>query len=164
MLVDCMFFQPYQSLIESQNDCLDNSNLNSETESTLNQFESPVRADISTRPFSFSFISVANFLIALLYFSSIDIFICFEFLQIIFDYIVCCKSWCDFAGVHNFHCLIKFWNSQWSTILDGREISTNPLSLHTRHPVTAGINFFQIVLSRGKWVSGGCLEWFSGYS
>ena len=65
MLVDCMFFQPYQSLIESQNGCLDNSNLNPETESTLNQFESPVRADMSTRPFSFSFISVANFLIAL---------------------------------------------------------------------------------------------------
>ena len=41
MLVDYMVSQPYWSLIESQNGCLDNSNPNSLIESTVNQFETP---------------------------------------------------------------------------------------------------------------------------
>ena len=60
MLVDCMFSQPYRSLIESQNRPLDNSNPNSVIGSTVNQFETPVRVDISTRRFSLLFISVIN--------------------------------------------------------------------------------------------------------
>ena len=75
MLVDCMFSQPFRSLIESQNCCLDNSNPNSVTGSTVNQFETPVRVDISTRRFSLSFISVVNLSMTFLYFSSIDFFI-----------------------------------------------------------------------------------------
>ena len=50
MLVDCMFSQLYCSLIESQNCRLDHSNTNSVIESTVNQFETPIRVDISTRP------------------------------------------------------------------------------------------------------------------
>ena len=72
MLVDCMFSQLYQSLIESQNGCLDHSNPNSVIGSTINQFETPVRVDISARPFPLSFISVVNILMTFLYFSSID--------------------------------------------------------------------------------------------
>ena len=75
MLVDCMFSKPYRSLIESQKCCLDNSNPNSVTESTINRFEPTVRADISTRCFSLSFISAVNLSMTLLYFSSIDFFI-----------------------------------------------------------------------------------------
>ena len=47
-----LFSQPYRSLIESQNCCLDNSNQNSVIESNVNQFENPVRVDISARRFS----------------------------------------------------------------------------------------------------------------
>ena len=50
MLVDCMFSQPYWSLIETKNCCLDHSNTNSVIESTVSQFETPVRVKISTRP------------------------------------------------------------------------------------------------------------------
>ena len=46
MLVDFMFSQPYQSLIESQDRCLDYSNPNSVIESNLNQFETTVRVDV----------------------------------------------------------------------------------------------------------------------
>ena len=60
MFVDCLFAQPYQSLIESQNCCLANSNPNSVNGSTVNQLETPVRVDISTRRFSLSFTSVVN--------------------------------------------------------------------------------------------------------
>ena len=69
MLVDCMFSQPYWSLIESQNGCLDNSNPNSVIGSTVNQFETPVRTGISTPRFSLSLISVVNLSMAFLYFS-----------------------------------------------------------------------------------------------
>ena len=55
MLVDCMFFQPYRSLIESQDRRLDNSNPNS----------------VIVRRFSLSFISVVNLSIMFLYFPSI---------------------------------------------------------------------------------------------
>ena len=75
MLVDCIFSQPYWSLIESQNGCLDNPSLNSVIGSTVNQFGTPVTVDISTRHFSLSFISVVNFSMIFLYFSSINFFI-----------------------------------------------------------------------------------------
>ena len=48
MLVDCKFSQTYQSLIESQNRCLDYSNPNSVIESNVNQFEATARVDVST--------------------------------------------------------------------------------------------------------------------
>ena len=48
MLVDCMFSQPYQSLTESQNRCLDYSNPNSLIENNDNQFETTARVDVST--------------------------------------------------------------------------------------------------------------------
>ena len=48
MLVDCMFSQPYQSLIESHNRCLDYSNPNSVFESNVNQFETTARVYVST--------------------------------------------------------------------------------------------------------------------
>ena len=66
MLVDCMFSQPYRSLIESQKSGLDKSNPNSVTGSTVNQFETPVRNNISTRRFSLSFISVVDLSMRLL--------------------------------------------------------------------------------------------------
>ena len=60
--------------------------------------------------------------------------------------------------------LLEFINSIFAVSLNigmasdppylvGREISTFPLSFHMWHPVTPGINLFQIVLSRGssKW-------------
>ena len=71
MLADCMFSQPYQSLIETQNGCLDKSNPNSIIGSTVNWFEAPVRADICTRRFSLSFISVVSFSMNFFYFSCI---------------------------------------------------------------------------------------------
>ena len=48
MLVDCMSSKPYQSLIESQNRCLDYSNPNSVFESNVNHFEFTARVDVST--------------------------------------------------------------------------------------------------------------------
>ena len=41
-------------------------------------------------------------------------YLSFEFLQIIFSCTVCCKFWCDFAGVHKFtlRCFMKYWNGQ----------------------------------------------------
>ena len=54
---------------------MDNSNPNSVIGSTVDQLETPVRADISTRRFSLSFISVVNLLITFLYFSSDAFFI-----------------------------------------------------------------------------------------
>ena len=62
MLVDCMLSQPYQNLIESQNRCLDYLNPNSVIRSNVNQFETPVGVDISTKRFSFKLISVTNLL------------------------------------------------------------------------------------------------------
>ena len=56
MLADCMFSQPYQNLIESQNGCLDHLNSNSLTGSAVNQFETLIRGAISARRFSLSFI------------------------------------------------------------------------------------------------------------
>ena len=75
MLADYMFSQSYRSLIYSQNGCLDNSNPNSVTGSTANQFETLVRVDISTRLFYLPFISVVNLSMTLLYFSSIVFFL-----------------------------------------------------------------------------------------
>ena len=75
MLVDCMFSQRYGSRSESQNWCLDYSNPNSVIGSTVNQLETPVRPDISTKCFSLSFISVVNLLMMFLLFSSNDFFI-----------------------------------------------------------------------------------------
>ena len=75
MLVDCMFSQLCWSPIKSENCCLDNSNPNSVTGSTVNQFETPVRVDISARRVSLSLISVINLLMTFLYFSSIDFFV-----------------------------------------------------------------------------------------
>ena len=89
MFEDCMFSQPYRSLIESQNGCLDNSNPNSVIGSTVNQFETPVRVHISTIRFSLSFISVVNLSMAFLYFSSIEFFI--SVLTFFISVIVCCK-------------------------------------------------------------------------
>ena len=62
-------------IVESQNGCMDNSNPNSVIGSTVDQLETPVRADISTRRFSLSVISVVNLLITFLYFSSDAFFI-----------------------------------------------------------------------------------------
>ena len=47
---------------------------------------------------------------------------------------------------------MKYWNGQ-SPYQVEREISTISLSLHKWHPVTAVINLFHIVLSKGssKW-------------
>ena len=69
-----MFSEPYRSLIESQNWCLDYLNPNSVIGSTVNQFETPVRADISTKRFSFPFISIANLSMMFMLFSSSDFF------------------------------------------------------------------------------------------
>ena len=77
MLVDCMLFQPYRSLIEFENGCLDNSNPNSVTGSIINQFETPVRVDISMGRFPLSFISSVNLSMIFLYFTSTDFFISF---------------------------------------------------------------------------------------
>ena len=56
MLVGSMFSQPYRSLIEYQNGSLDHSNPNSVIGSTVNQHETPLRVDISTRRFSLWFV------------------------------------------------------------------------------------------------------------
>ena len=81
MLVDCMFSQPYRSPIKSENSCLDDSNPNSVTGSTVNQFETPVRVDISTRRFSLSFISVVNLLMTFfVFFFYWLLYLSFEFL------------------------------------------------------------------------------------
>ena len=47
---------------------------------------------------------------------------------------------------------MKYWNGQ-SPYQVEREISTISFPLHKWHPVTAGINLFHIVLSKGssKW-------------
>ena len=69
--------------------CLDYANSNSVIGSNVNQSETPVRVDISTKRFSLSFISVVNLSMTFLYFSSNNFFISvFEFISIIFDYIV----------------------------------------------------------------------------
>ena len=69
--------------------CLYYANSNSVIGSNVNQSETPVRVDISTKRFSLSFISVVNLSMTFLYFSSNNFFISvFEFLSIIFDYIV----------------------------------------------------------------------------
>ena len=87
-----MFSQPYRSLIESQNDCLDNSNPNSVIGSTVNQYETSVRVDISTRRFSLSFSSIVNLSMTFLYFSSIVFcfisVLCFSGLSSIISYVV----------------------------------------------------------------------------
>ena len=111
MLADCMFSQPYWSLIESQNGCLDNSNPDSVNGSTVNKFETPFRVDISTRRFSLSFISVVNLSMTFLYFSSIVFFISvlsFSRLSLIISYAV--SSDVFFAGVHqfNFRCFMRY--------------------------------------------------------
>ena len=84
-----LIFQPYQSLIESHNSCLDNSKSNLVIGTTVNQFETPVGVDMSTRHFSLSFIFVVNLSMTFLQFSSFDFFyLSFESLSIIFDYVV----------------------------------------------------------------------------
>ena len=150
MFVDSMFSQPYRSLIESQNGGLDNSNPNSVIGSTGNQFETPVRVDISTIRFSLSFIPVVNISMAFLYFSSIEFSISvLTFLSQL--------SYAESSDV----ILLEFINSISSASLNigmandpqylvGRAISTISLSLHVWNPVTAGINLFQVVLSRGS--------------
>ena len=106
MLVDCMFSQPYRSLIESQNGCLDNLNPNSVNGSTVNQFETPVRVDISTRRSFLSFIYAVNLSMSFLYFSSIDFFISvlsFFRLSSIVSYaviIVCIPHFCWLRGLN----------------------------------------------------------------
>ena len=138
MLIDCMFSQLYESLIESQNCCLD-SNPNSVIGSTGNQFKTPVRVDISTRHFPLSFISVVNLLMTFSYFFPIDFFISvlsFFRLSSIVSY-----------AVSSDVILPKFLNSisavsrnirmNNSPYLVGREISTPSLSFHMCHPVTA---------------------------
>ena len=75
MLVDCMFSQRYGSRSESQNWCLDYSNPNSVIGSTVNQFQTPVTADISTKRFSLPFISLVNLLMMFLLRSFNDFFI-----------------------------------------------------------------------------------------
>ena len=55
--------------------CLDYANSNSVIGSNVNQSETPVRVDISTKRFSLSFISVVNLSMTFLYFSPNDIFI-----------------------------------------------------------------------------------------
>ena len=124
LLVDCMFSQPYRSSVKSENCCLDNSNPNSVTGSTVNQFETPVRVDISARRFSLSLISVINLLMTFLYFSSIDFFVSvLSFFRLSTRLLLYCKllKWCskfsyDFAGVHkfNFRCFMIYWNVKFT--------------------------------------------------
>ena len=78
MLKDCKFSQPYQSLIESQDGCLEKLNPNSIIESTVNQFETSVRVDICTICFSLSFIYVVNFLKKVFHFSCIVSYLSFD--------------------------------------------------------------------------------------
>ena len=69
--------------------CLDYVNSNSVIGSNVNQSETPVRVDISTKRFPLSFIFVVNLSMTFLYFASNNFFISvFEFISIIFDYIV----------------------------------------------------------------------------
>ena len=116
MLADYMFSQSHRSLIDSQKGCLDNSNPNSVTGSTANQFETLVRVDISARLFYLTFISVVNLSMTLLYFSSIVFFfisvLIFFRLSSVISYAV--SSDAIFAGVHkfNFRCLTKYYNGQ----------------------------------------------------
>ena len=119
MLVDCMFFQQYQSPIKSENCCLDNLNPNSVIGRTVNQFETPVR--VSTKRFSWSFISVLHLLMMFLCFSSSasrsQFWVSLDYLRLYRteDFLNWrSKFWCSFAGVNkfNFHCFIKYWNGQ----------------------------------------------------
>ena len=127
MLLDSIFSEPYWSLIESQNGCLDNSNPNSIIGSTVNQFELQLKLIYPQDVF------LCHSFLLLIFWWRFCIFLLLTFLSqfwvslYIFHYIVCCKFWCDFT----------------------REISTLSLSLRMWHPVTTEINFFQIVLS--KW-------------
>ena len=166
MLVDCMFSQPYWSRIEFQTGCSDNSNINSLIENTVNQFETPVSIDVSTRRFSLSFISVVNLSMAFLYFYFYWLF----FISVLsFFRLFSVVPYAVSSGV----ILLEFINSlyvvSWNIGMANqphlvrREISTLSLSLHMWHPVTTRINLFQIYLS-GVAVSGGCLERFSGSS
>ena len=69
--------------------CLDYANSNSVIGSNVNQFETPVRVDISQKRFSLSFISVVNLSMTSLHFASNNFFTSvFEFISIIFDNIV----------------------------------------------------------------------------
>ena len=152
MLVDCIFSQQYRSLIESQNGCLDNSNPNSVTGSTVNQFETPVRVDISMGRFPLSFISSVNLSMIFLYSTSTDFFISFLSFFRLYSIIL--------YAVSSDVILLEFINSisavSWiigmanPPYLVGREVSTLSLSLHIWHPDTAGMNWFQLVLSRGS--------------
>ena len=72
----------YESLIESQDGCLEKLNPNSIIESTVNQFETLVRADICTICFSLSFISVVNFLKKVFRFSCIVSYLSFDLIDI----------------------------------------------------------------------------------
>ena len=156
MLVDCMFSQPYWSFIEFQNGCIDNSNPNSVTASTVNQFEAPVRVDMSTRRFSLSFISVVNRSMTFLYFPSTDFFtsvLSFFRLSLILSYAVSSDViLLEFITSVSAVLRCSAWNTGIANPrnLVGRKISTLSLSLHTWHTVTAGINLFQIVLSGGS--------------
>ena len=118
-----MFSQPYRSLIESQNRCLDYSNPNSVIQSNVNQFETTVGVDISTKHFSLSLISVTNLSIVFLHFSSNHFIISvlsFFRLSSIISYCkliwLMLKLWCDYAGVQNFNFqyFMKYWNGQFT--------------------------------------------------
>ena len=156
MLVDCMFSQPYWSFIEFQNGCIDNPNPNSVTASTVNQFEAPVRVDMSTRRFSLSFISVVNRSMTFLYFPSTDFFtsvLSFFRLSLILSYAVSSDViLMEFITSVSAVLRCSAWNIGIANppYLVGRKISTLSLSLHMWHTVTAGINLFQIVLSGGS--------------
>ena len=128
MLVDCMFYQPYRSLIESQNGCLDNSNPNSVIGSTANQCENQVRVDIPIRRFSLSFISVVN--LSMTFF----VFFFYWLISVVSFFLVCCRFWCDFAGVQKFN-FRSFINIGMANppYLVGREISTLSLPLRKWH-------------------------------
>ena len=68
MLVDCMFSQPYQSLIESQNRCLDYLNPSYVIERNVNQFETTARVYICIKRFPLLLISVTNLSMKLFFF------------------------------------------------------------------------------------------------
>ena len=85
MLLDCMFSQPYRSLIESQFCCLDYLNPNSVFESIV----TPVRFDISKSRFPLFFTSLVNIFMTFLYFYFNHFFIS---VSVSLDYIQLCRT------------------------------------------------------------------------
>ena len=139
MLVDCMFSQLYQSLIESQRCCLDCSN--------FNQFETTTRADVFTKRFSLSCISDVNFLMTFWHFFHNGFFISVLSLFWISSKKSYCKLfklllkvWFNFAEVHkfNFRCFIKYWNGQY-TVATWSVEKVQLFPCHMWHTVKTGI-------------------------